>query len=117
MVHFSQAITETDLRGPPDLKDQVIATIYWQSAQLQRVKQLLERLAKRGLLQEIVNKEKADHVLENHKEDVLIPTAKRLQKTLKMSYESSHQRACRRLRRRKKPADQGTRIQEISIPQ
>ncbi|KAJ1713087.1 hypothetical protein NYO67_4726 [Aspergillus flavus] len=69
-------------RGPLDLKDQVIATINWQSAQLRRVKQLLKRLAKRGLLQEIFNKEKADHVLENDKEDILFPIAKRLQKTV-----------------------------------
>ncbi|KAJ5759793.1 hypothetical protein N7520_006949 [Penicillium odoratum] len=62
-------------RGPPDFQDQVIATITWQAALLQRIRQLLEHLAKQGFIQDIVDKEIADCALTDHREDIAIPIA------------------------------------------
>jgi len=43
--------------GPVDLKDQLIATIVWQEAQMQRAGQLLEHLAKAGFITDVVDSE------------------------------------------------------------
>lgn len=60
-------------RGPPDLKDEVIATIAWQAAQIQRVDQLLEHLAMQGLVTDLVNVETADQALADHGEVIVLP--------------------------------------------
>ncbi|KAJ5622524.1 hypothetical protein N7528_005756 [Penicillium herquei] len=65
-------------RGPPDLKDQVISTIAWQTAQIQRGNRLLEHLAKRGLITDIVDVETAEQALKEHQEDIVLPMVKRL---------------------------------------
>lgn len=70
-------------RGPPDLQDQVIATIAWQAAQMQRVERLLEHLAKQGLITDIVDEKIADQALVDqalvdHREDAVVPMAERL---------------------------------------
>lgn len=71
--------------GPPDFRDQVIATIAWQAAQIQRVSRLLEHLAKQGLITEIVDEEMAYQALADYREDVLVPLAERFQEDAKLS--------------------------------
>lgn len=46
-------------RGPRYLKDQTIATISWQAAQMQRIGQLLEHLTGQGLIMDVVDMELA----------------------------------------------------------
>ena len=65
-------------RGPPDFQDQVIATIAWQAAQMQRVAYLLEHLAKQGLITDIVDVKIADQALADHQEDIVVPVVERL---------------------------------------
>ncbi|KAJ5713577.1 uncharacterized protein N7483_010758 [Penicillium malachiteum] len=67
-------------RGPPDLQDQVISTIAWQTAQVQRVGRLLEHLAKRGLITDIVDAKTARQALADHQEDIVLPVVKRLRR-------------------------------------
>ncbi|KKK22844.1 hypothetical protein P175DRAFT_0501544 [Aspergillus ochraceoroseus IBT 24754] len=72
-------------RGPPDLQDQVIATIAWQAAQMQRVGRLLEHLTKQGLITDVVDVEIADQALADHEEDVVVPVAERFHRDHKLS--------------------------------
>ncbi|CRL28483.1 unnamed protein product [Penicillium camemberti] len=65
-------------RGPPDFKDQTIATISWQAAQMQRVDHLLEHLTSQGLIIDVVDIERATQALSDHQDDVVSPIAKRL---------------------------------------
>ncbi|PKX97566.1 uncharacterized protein P174DRAFT_439331 [Aspergillus novofumigatus IBT 16806] len=60
-------------RGSPEFQDQVIATIAWQAAQMQRVGRLLEHLAKEGLITDVVDEEIADQALADHQEDIVVP--------------------------------------------
>lgn len=71
-------------RGPPDFQDQVIATIAWQAAQIQRVGRLLEHLAKQGLITDVVDVEIADQALADHQEDVVVPVAERFREDDKL---------------------------------
>ncbi|KAJ5607869.1 hypothetical protein N7537_004488 [Penicillium hordei] len=64
--------------GPPDLKDQTIATISWQAAQMQRVDQLLENLISQRLIIEVVDIELATQALSDHADDIVLPLAKSL---------------------------------------
>lgn len=65
-------------RGPPDIPDQVVATISWQAVQMRRVSQLLDRLAKKGLITDIVDVDTAKKTVAEHWEDVLVPIGKEL---------------------------------------
>ncbi|OJJ42434.1 hypothetical protein ASPZODRAFT_76708 [Penicilliopsis zonata CBS 506.65] len=65
-------------RGPPDLKDQVIATIAWQQAQMLRVSELLHHLAGKGLITDIVEKEVAKRALKDRRDEMVLPIAERL---------------------------------------
>lgn len=71
-------------RGPPDFQDQVIATVAWQAAQIQRVSRLLEHLAKQGLITDVVDVEIADQALADHQEDVVVPVAERFREDDKL---------------------------------
>ncbi|KAJ5143812.1 uncharacterized protein N7515_002599 [Penicillium bovifimosum] len=50
-------------RGPPDLEDQVIATIAWQEAQMQRVGGLLKHMATQRFITDIADTETAARAL------------------------------------------------------
>jgi hypothetical protein len=72
-------------RGPPELQDQVIATIAWQAAQIQLVGRLLEYLAKQGLIIDIIDVEIADQALADHQQDIVEPLAGRFHEDDKLS--------------------------------
>ncbi|KAJ9191643.1 hypothetical protein DTO164E3_8751 [Paecilomyces variotii] len=72
-------------RGPPDLQDQVIATIAWQAVQMQRVSGLLEQLAEQGLIIDVVDVESADKALADHQEDIVVPLVERFRDDDKLS--------------------------------
>ncbi|KAJ9222686.1 hypothetical protein DTO207G8_8023 [Paecilomyces variotii] len=72
-------------RGPPDLQDQVIATIAWQAVQMQRVSGLLEQLAEQGLIIDVVDVESADKALADHQEDIVVPLVERFREDDKLS--------------------------------
>ncbi|KAJ5983222.1 hypothetical protein N7481_005321 [Penicillium waksmanii] len=67
-------------RGLPELKDQVVATIAWQEAQMLRVHQLLQRLARGGggLITDIVDADTAHKIVVAQWEEVLVPLAEDL---------------------------------------
>ncbi|KAF5858872.1 hypothetical protein ETB97_003621 [Aspergillus alliaceus] len=71
-------------RGPPEFQDQVIATIAWQAAQIQRVGRLLEHLAKQGLITDVVDVEIADQALADHQADVVVPMVERFREDDKL---------------------------------
>ena len=72
-----------DGRGPPDFRDQVIATIAWQNAQIQLVDRLLEHLAGQGLIT-VVEEEGADQALADHQEYIVPPVVDRLMEDEKL---------------------------------
>lgn len=76
LVTASQVALESHY-GPPDLKDQVIATIAWQATQMQRVSQLLEHLAQQRLVTDLVDVEIAKQELADHGEDIVEPLVER----------------------------------------
>ncbi|KUM55788.1 hypothetical protein ACN42_g11449 [Penicillium freii] len=65
-------------RGPRDLKDQAIAAISWQAAQMQIIGQLLEHLASQRLIMDVVDMELATQALSDHQDDIVLPLTNRL---------------------------------------
>ncbi|KAJ5545303.1 hypothetical protein N7535_006314 [Penicillium sp. DV-2018c] len=75
-------------RGPPDLKDQVIATIAWQEAQLQRVGGLLKHMATQGLITEIVDTKTATRELVDRRDNLVQTVAQKLLGDCKLDFMS-----------------------------
>jgi hypothetical protein len=89
-LSHSTLVTACDValqgRGPPDLKDQVIATIAWQEAQIQRVGGLLRHIATQGLITDIVDKETADRALVDRRGDLVQTVAEKLLGDCKLDF-------------------------------
>ncbi|KAJ5571428.1 hypothetical protein N7535_005088 [Penicillium sp. DV-2018c] len=75
-------------RGPPDLKDQVIATIAWQEAQLQRVGGLLKHMATQGFITEIVDTKTAARALVDRRDNLVQTVAEKLLGDCKLDFMS-----------------------------